>query len=924
MEENEFKSCGRGGRGARLLAALQQVRRPGEIPSDGSGDAAPAQQQPSTSTAEAPLSRPSPTLPPVAGRGALLEKLMLQSRSSSAASSDSGTTKVAPGRGLLTALGRSIAHTPVGRGILAQIRPPSEVGSTSSVTTTPAPSVTASSRASPEPPVEEMQQLVVKEFRGKSGKPVPVEVNYVRLETMPGMGVYEYHVDFNPPMDSKNVRFQLIRSDPVVEAIGRTKVFDGAKLYLPVKLPNKVTSIGSQLRSDGSAVMVHIKFVKKTPPSQCVHLYNVLFKKVLLCLQLTQIGRNYFDHKGRIPIPQHRLEVWPGYIQSVGEYEGGLLLNCDASFRVLRTITARDILFEIYNAAPKDYKTKAVQALVGSIVMTRYNNKTYRIDDISWDLKPTSSFSARNGEEITYMDYYKKMYNIQISDTAQPLLIHRPKERKGVEAQAEEQRLICLVPELCLLTGLTDEMRADHRIMKDIAGHTRVNPTQRQHALMQFVKRVNDCPEAMKVLGDWGVKLYNSAVTLDGRILQEEKIMMKSKSYFHKGTADWGRLLSQDSVIRAVNLESWVVIFSKRDTQRAKGFMEMMSRICPSMGIQVQQPLTKELPSDSTDSYLRAIKDVLSQRTQVVVCIFPTSRDDRYSAVKRLCCVDMPVPSQVIISNTIGKPDKLRSVVQKIALQINCKLGGELWAVEVPMTNVMVIGVDVYHDTTKANRSVLGFVASLNQPLTRWFSKCSFQDKGKELVNCLKISMLEAIVKYYEVNHKRPDRIFFFRDGVGDGQLSYVSEFEVDQLIQSFVNISPDYSPKVAVVVVQKRINTRIFAKVNRGELDNPMPGTVVDHTVTRREWYDFFLVSQKVRQGTVTPTHYVVVRNTTELSPDQMQRLSYKLTHLYYNWPGTVRVPAPCQYAHKLAYLVGDNIHREPSSLLSDRLFYL
>lgn len=26
------------------------------------------------------------------------------------------------------------------------------------------------------------------------------------------------------------------------------------------------------------------------------------------------------------------------------------------------------------------------------------------------------------------------------------------------------------------------------------------------------------------------------------------------------------------------------------------------------------------------------------------------------------------------------------------------------------------------------------------------------------------------------------------------------------------------------------------------------------------------------------------------------MYRLSYKLTHLYYNWPGTVRVPAPCQ----------------------------
>ena len=24
--------------------------------------------------------------------------------------------------------------------------------------------------------------------------------------------------------------------------------------------------------------------------------------------------------------------------------------------------------------------------------------------------------------------------------------------------------------------------------------------------------------------------------------------------------------------------------------------------------------------------------------------------------------------------------------------------------------------------------------------------------------------------------------------------------------------------------------------------------------------------------------------------------RLAYKLTYMYYNWPGTIRVPAPCQ----------------------------
>ncbi|KAH8034243.1 hypothetical protein HPB51_021956 [Rhipicephalus microplus] len=201
-------------------------------------------------------------------------------------------------------------------------------------------------------------------------------------------------------------------------------------------------------------------------------------------------------------------------------------------------------------------------------------------------------------------------------------------------------------------------------------------------------------------------------------------------------------------------------------------------------------------------------------QVQVIVIIFPTSRDDRYSAVKRLCCVDMPVPSQVIISNTIGQQQKLRAVTQKIALQINCKLGGELWAVNIPLQNVMVVGVDVYHDVTRGRQSVLGLVASMNRNMTRWFSKCAFQDPGKELVNCLKVALLEALVKYYEVNHCRPDRIFIFRDGVGDGQLKHVDEYEIEQVISAFPCLSPGYNPSIAVVIVQKRINTRIFTKL--------------------------------------------------------------------------------------------------------------
>ena len=122
-------------------------------------------------------------------------------------------------------------------------------------------------------------------------------------------------------------------------------------------------------------------------------------------------------------------------------------------------------------------------------------------------------------------------------------------------------------------------------------------------------------------------------------------------------------------------------------------------------------------------------------------------------------------------------------------------------------------------------------------------------------------------------------------------------------------------SPKFAVVVVKKRINARIMAAKGR-QLVNPPPGTVVDTCITKPEWcvcvcgcvcvcvcacacvrvcvihnhhrhrYDFFLVSQSVRQGTVTPTHFNVIVDTSGLKPDHIQRLTYKLCHLYYNWP--------------------------------------
>ncbi len=108
---------------------------------------------------------------------------------------------------------------------------------------------------------------------------------------------------------------------------------------------------------------------------------------------------------------------------------------------------------------------------------------------------------------------------------------------------------------------------------------------------------------------------------------------------------------------------------------------------------------------------------------------------------------------------------------------------------------------------------------------------------------------------------------------------------------------------------------------------ENPPPGLVLDHTITQRDWYDFYLVPMSVTLGTVTPIHFTVVAEPGEgdgFEPKIMQRLSYALTHMYFNWTGNVKVPAPCQYAHKLVEMTGEHLHKVAHPQLREKLFYL
>lgn len=184
--------------------------------------------------------------------------------------------------------------------------------------------------------------------------------------------------------------------------------------------------------------------------------------------------------------------------------------------------------------------------------------------------------------------------------------------------------------------------------MRDIATYTRISPNQRVEALSQYCSRVNSTVETREILSNWGLSLEENPVKLEIRQLEEENIFFaKNKSFSAGRNADFGKYATTNELLDVIHLTNWLVIHTRNDGRAAKAFIDCMERNSRPMGIMVTSPRVIVLNDDKTDTYIQTLRKSLKAETQIVVAICPTSRDDRYAAIKKVCCAELPIPSQV-------------------------------------------------------------------------------------------------------------------------------------------------------------------------------------------------------------------------------------------------------------------------------------
>eukprot|EP00743_Colponemidia_sp_Colp-15_P003871 GILK01004178.1.p1 GENE.GILK01004178.1~~GILK01004178.1.p1 ORF type:complete len:796 (+),score=135.52 GILK01004178.1:65-2389(+) len=755
---------------------------------------------------------------------------------------------------------------------------------------------------------------------GTEGRRVELLTNYYSFRLLNNIPISQYAVDYEPelPAESNDLRRKIwgLARESINQRLGES-IFNNTTAY-GVNHVEGPLQFQAEFEGVNYKVILRstMQFTTKNVPQNAVQFFNVLFRKAMRSLRLNQIGRKYFDASRAVVQNHHNLEIHPGFSTSIGMTVDDLLLHIDVAHRVLRLDSVLDAFYHIRKEGRGDFQTEAKRLLHDHSVLTRYNNRTYRVTDIDFNKNPDTKMS--DSETQTFREYYASKYNKRIKDGEQPLLV--------VEQRRTKDR-IYLVPELCSLTGLTDDMRRDFQLMKDMGQHTRLKPTDRLREGTGLVTSILGHDTASKVLANFNITISDRPKAMEGRVLPDEKVWFQTESTIDSRTADfWNNLRKAGHVRKAIRLSNWMVVHSDRDSDRrvAADFVQALERLGRDYHIEVDRPQMVVTRDSRAQGFLSTLEAELTPAVQIVVILLPPNLKDSYGEIKRVCCKTRPIPSQVVLVKTLQRQNAMMAVCTKVLFQMNVKLGGHLWALDVKLPyKSMVVGVDVYHDKGSANRSVVGFCASTNSHFTSYFSLVAFQDRNQELAHCLRSCMKQALQKFFTLNNFLPECIIVYRDGVSESQLKHLVEFEVNQFKAAFSEMGDNYDPRFMEVVVQKRITTRFFLSGGR-DVENPLPGTVIDTGVVHPENYDFYLISQSVRQGSVTPTHYNVIYDNTKMPPDVIQRLSHKLCFLYYNWPGSIRVPAAVQYAHKLAYLVGQCIKEEPHQRLSELLYYL
>ncbi|GAU99235.1 hypothetical protein RvY_10267 [Ramazzottius varieornatus] len=502
--------------------------------------------------------------------------------------------------------------------------------------------------------------------------------------------------------------------------------------------------------------------------------------------------------------------------------------------------------------------------------------------------------------QITVQQYFLTHYNI---------VLKYPKLQL-IQASTDPQRPVYLPMEICMVKKnqqIGD--RASQQVIQAMIKLCAAPAPDRMAATQQ--ERLKIAQPENNVLNEFGVVIGNNMAVVQARVLPTPQITQGNKSFSVSTQHGQSWQSDRDRLEEPKHLQHWILIWL--GARKENRFVGDLKRTGGTLGMNIADPWHElELnPRNVMKNLKDHITDIKDKDLQLI--FFVVMDEYLYKAIKQMGDVDLGVRSQVIK----GKNANDRCMAN-ILRKVNVKLGGSNHKPQLPAfitaKKVMVIGADVTHPGGGALRSrpsLAAVVGSTDTKLLKYKAEIRAQvNVGGKLLEI--IENLEDMVTRLFVAHKEaPDMIFYYRDGVSEGQYSQILTYEFAAIVRAYSRLYKK-EPKITCIVVTKRHITRMKCKNDRegvGKAANVPPGTVADKDFCGVEIFDWYMVSHYGIQGTSRPAHYIVLLDQNHLTADQLQELSYSLAYGYARCTRSVSLPIPVYYAHHAAFRARDHL---------------
>lgn len=485
-------------------------------------------------------------------------------------------------------------------------------------------------------------------------------------------------------------------------------------------------------------------------------------------------------------------------------------------------------------------------------------------------------------EHISIFNYYKRRYNVTLFCPELPVV---EMTTKGTYYPME-----------CLhVTGL---QRYNHKL------DDKQTAEMIKHAVRRPNIRFRDIENAKAKLGHstdpilkyFGMKISDQSIVSKGRLLPAPEIQFANAKYNPGTQGRWDLRGKKFLETNKIPLKCWGVGVFKSGRndltlQQVEDFVDLFRKQYTGHGgTIVDEPVILDITGDTAEGVTRLWQRTgnrLNQRPQLLLFIVPNKDTMAYHRIKKSCDCRYGAPSQVLQRAHVER--KQPQYMSNVAMKVNAKLGGVTCKAAPRQSSLnragcMIIGADVSHAAPGSTASSLTAISvSADENCVKYMGSCQTGYSRVEMIDEDNMkNMLTPLVDEWTKTvgkGRRPQCVYYFRDGVSTGQFAQVLEQEVPIIKDIICRGSGEKTaPKITVVIANKRHHIRAAPrpgdKAASDKNGNALPGTLIERDVTSPHDWDFLMISHVALQGTAKPVHYHVIRDEMNHQPAQLQNM--------------------------------------------------